>query len=142
MTFRSLIAALALISSVAAAAQPPSLVGAWRGVAQVRGVTVEFDLVIQPNGAFTETERTQTLMTMQTGQTHILAPNLVAFVIQDWRPRTMPVYRPNGAIGGYYSQQPTSKPPGGTWRMTWRGPNSVVLQDTVFGGAVTFNRIS
>jgi hypothetical protein len=72
---------------------------------------------------------------------HILAPNLVTFVVQDWRPRTMSVYRPNGAVGGYYSQQPTSKPPDGTWRMTWRGPNSVVLQDAVFGGAVTFNRV-
>jgi hypothetical protein len=140
MTLKSLIAAFALVSVTAAAAQAPSLIGAWRGIAQVRGVTVEFDMVIQPNGDFAETERTRTLMTRQTGQIHFVAPSIVTFVVQDWQPRTMPVYRPNGAVGGYYSQQPTAKPPGGTWRLTWRGPNSVVMQDATFGGAVTFNR--
>lgn len=141
MTLKSLIAAFALASLTTAQAQTASLVGSWRGFAQIRGAAVEFDLVVQPNGVFTETERSRALMTMQSGQTHFAAPDLVIFEVQDWRPRTMPVYHPTGTVGGYYTQQPTSRPPGGTWRLTWRGPNSVVMRDVNLGGAVTFNRV-
>jgi len=133
-------AALALAAG-GAHAQVASLVGSWRAFANIGGAQVVFELVVQPNGAYSETQRSATLMTMQTGEVRQAGPNLVAFVVEDWRPRTMPVYHPTGTVGGYYTQQPTSKPPGGVWRIRFNGRNSVTMQDANLGGVITFTRV-
>jgi len=69
------------------------------------------------------------------------AANVVAFQVEDWQPRTLPVYHATGTTGGYYTQEPVPRPPGGVFRYKFTSPNSVTLQDTNLGGAVTFNRV-
>jgi hypothetical protein len=133
-------AALAVLASQAHA-QDASLAGSWQGVVQVQGVRVDFALTVQPNGAFTETEATGTLRTMQSGEIRQTAPGVVTFIVEDWQPRTMPTYHATGTTGGFYTQTLTSKPPGGTWALIWQGQNTVTLRDVNGGGAVTFTRV-
>jgi hypothetical protein len=129
--------AVLAVTGFAVHAQGYSLVGTWRGA--VMGMA--FELVVQPNGAYSEIERSATIMTMQQGEVRALGPGLIAFVVEDWAPKTMPVYHATGTVGGHYTQQPTTKPPGGTWRIRFNGPNSVTMQDARLGGMVTFQRV-
>jgi hypothetical protein len=129
------IAAVAL-AAAAGAAQAQSLAGSWVGTA----MGVGFQLTVQPNGAYIETERKGALMTQQTGVIRQTGAGVISFVVENWSPKTMPVYHATGTVGGYYTQQPTSKPPGGTYRIVWRGPTSFTLTDTTYGGSITFQR--
>ena len=129
------------LAGTGAWAQGGSLAGTWRAMAAPGGVPVEFDLVVQPSGAYSETERSASAMTMQTGEVRQVGPGVIIFVVEDWQPRTMPQYHPTGTVGGYYIQIPTSKPPGGTWRIQFNGPNSVTMQDANLGGVLTFQRV-
>ena len=135
------LAAATFAIATSAQAQPGGLVGSWRAVANIGGADVEFDLVVQPNGAFSETEQAAGGMTMQTGEVQDAGQDMIAFVVEDWQPRSMPVYHPTGTVGGYYTDEPTAKPPGGVWRLTWNGSNEVTMQDVQGGGAVTFERV-
>ncbi|HEY3798734.1 MAG TPA: hypothetical protein VGL58_10310 [Caulobacteraceae bacterium] len=134
-------AGLALAAGAAPAQDIGSLTGHWQATAQVGMTPVAFDLVVQPNGTYSETERSGTLMTIQSGEIRVAGAGLIAFVVEDWSPKTMPVYHPTGTVGGYYGQSPTTKPPGGVWRMQFNGPSSMTVQDTSYGGVVIFNRV-
>jgi hypothetical protein len=123
-------------------AEDGSWTGEWRGQSPVAtGAMMVVDLVVQPSGAFSETEQGGPIMTMQTGQMSAAGAGEVSFVVQDWQPRSMPVYHAVGTQGGYYTQEQTSAPPGGTWRYRFNGPNSVTLQDVNMGGAITLTRV-
>ena len=53
----------------------------------------------------------------------------------------MPVYHPQGTVGGYYTQQPTSRPPGGTYTYVFNGPNSVTFTDINTSTSITLTRM-
>ena len=80
-------------------------------------------------------------MTTLSGHYAFPAANVVAFQVEDWQPRTLPVYHATGTTGGYYTQEPVPRPAGGVFRYKFTSPNSVTLQDTNLGGMVTFNRV-
>ena len=91
------------------AAHAQSLTGSWQGAA----MGILFQLTVQPNGAYIETQRSGTLMTQQQGEVRSAGQGMIAFTVDDWQPKTMPQYHPTGTVGGYYTQIPTSRPPGG-----------------------------
>ena len=139
MQFKS--KAAALVAGVgfilaAGAAHAQSLTGSWRGVA----MGVAFQLTVQPNGAYIETESKGTLMTQQTGAIQSAGAGMIGFTVADWAPKTMSQYHPTGTVGGYYTQAPTSRPPGGVYRIVWNGPNAFTLTDVRLGGSITFIR--
>jgi hypothetical protein len=140
MKFKSLAFAVIAASPLAlgaSVARAESLSGSWRGFA----MGIEFDLVVQPNGAFSETERSGTSMTMQSGVIRSAGANVLAFEVQDWEPKTQQVYHPTGTVGGYYTPEPLAKPPGGVWRIQFDSPNSITMTDVNQGGSVTFSRV-
>jgi hypothetical protein len=140
MSIKSRAFALAAFMSLAlagSAAHAQSLTGAWRGIA----MGIVFQLVVQPNGAYVETQSQGQLMTQQTGAIQSAGPGVVVFTVDTWSPSTMPVYHATGTVGGYYTQQPTTKPPGGTWRLVVNNANSFTLTDINLGGSITFNRV-
>ena len=134
--FAALAAAAAFVLA-AGAAQAQSLTGSWRGAAM--GMFVQ--LTVQPGGRYIETQRSGAIMTQQSGEVRPAGPGLVAFTVEDWRPRTMPRYVPTGSSGGYWIQTPTTRPPGGVWRMRFNGPNSVTFTDARLGGSITYTRV-
>jgi hypothetical protein len=115
----------AAVTLAASAAQAQSLTGSWQGFAQ----GIQFNLVVQPDGAYSETQRSGSLMTMQEGVIQSAGAGEIAFVVQNWQPQQEP-----------YTGQQTTKPPGGIWRVQFNGPNSVTMQDARLGGVVTFTR--
>jgi hypothetical protein len=114
-----------------------SLVGQWRGVFQ--GITIT--LVVQPNGEYIQTNQKGTLMTQESGPYRLAAPNTLIFSVTNWAPKTQKVYHPTGTTGGYYTNEPTAKPPGGTDTYVFNGPNTVILTDQVVHGSITMNRV-
>jgi len=134
---RLVLPAVLVLGATVAAAQQDDFVGQWRGAAS--GMTIT--LVVQPNGRFTMTEQSGTLMTQQSGPYKLVAPNTIVFTVADWQPRTMPVYHPTGTVGGYYSQEPMAKPPDGLYSYAFNGPNAVVLTDQVMHSSITMNRV-
>ncbi len=140
MSIKSRVAAIAAAAAfilAAGAADAQSLTGSWRGVA----MGYFFQLTVQPNGAYIETESKGTLMTQQTGAIEQAGPGMIAFTVEDWQPKTMPQYHPTGTIGGYYTQVPTSRPPGGVYHLVFDGPNAFTLTDVRLGGSITFSRV-
>lgn len=137
-TILTLMALLAFGS--AARAQEPALVGSWRGSApSAPGVT--FNLVVGADHSYSEQAVAGSLMTLQQGHYQVVAPDVVTFVVEEWKPRTYSVYHPTGTVGGYYTDEPVAKPPGGTWRIQFTSPDSFTMQDVNFGGMAVFNRV-
>ena len=137
----AVMAAASLIGTVAHA--QGSLAGSWRAVLNINGTMVEFDMVVQPNMAFSETQKSNGGMTMQTGQVQQTGPDTVTFVVEDWEPKTMPSYSFAPQCPGQpcWHQIPTTKPPGGTWRYWFNGPNSLGMHDVYMGGDITYQRV-
>jgi len=149
--FRTVFSAILVLGAVVAPAQQaggvieplpqqqqqPSLAGQWRGVYQ--GITIT--IVIQPNGQYTQTARSATAMTEQSGPYRLVAPNTIIFAVTNWAPKTMPVYHPTGTVGGYYTQQPTTKPPGATDTYVFKGANTMILTDQMMHGSITMTRV-
>ncbi len=125
----------------ATAPQAQSLVGAWRGFVNMNGMNGQFDLVVQPSGAYSETLQAGQMMTMQSGEIRATGPGIITFVVEDWEPKSHNVYMPQGTVGGYYSPEASDKPPGGAWRVQFNGPNSFMMQDVNLGGTITFTRV-
>ena len=134
---RLVLPAIVVLGATAAAAQQNSLVGQWRGVFQ--GITIT--IVIQSNGQYTTTTRSATVMTEQDGQYNLFAPSTIIFSVTNWAPRTMPVYHAYPSGGGYYTQEPTTMPPGGTDTYVFKGANTVILTDQMMHGSVTMTRV-
>jgi hypothetical protein len=125
------------LGALSAPAQQNSLVGQWRGVYQ----GIALSIVIQPNGQYTQTAQSGTLMTQQSGPYKFMAPNTIIFSVENWEPKTMPVYHPTGTVGGYYSNEPMAKPPGATDKYVFNGPNTMVLTDQMTRGSITMTRV-
>ena len=117
--------------------QQPSFVGQWRGV--YSGITIT--ITIQPNGQYTQTAQSGTIMTEQSGPYKLFAPNTIVFSVTSWAPKTMPVYHPTGTVGGYYTQQPMAKPSGATDTYVFKGADTVVLTDQMTHGSITMTRV-
>jgi hypothetical protein len=140
--FRAAFAAgLISIPAAVAYAQVNPFVGTWQGVAVVNGTSINFNLVMGPDQRYSQQLQSGSLMTMESGHYTITNQNVIVFQVEDWQPKTLPVYHPTGTVGGYYTQDPAPKPPGGTFRFQFNSPGSVSLQDVNFGGNITFNRV-
>jgi hypothetical protein len=126
-----------LVPAIAPAQQNP-FVGSWRGVAQVNGAAITFNTVMAPDLRYSQQQVMGRYMTTLSGHYSFPAANVVAFQVEDWQPRTLPLYHPSGTTGGYDTQEPVPKPPGGVFRFQFASPNSVTPQDTNLGGKVTF----
>jgi hypothetical protein len=114
-----------------------SLAGTWQGSAD----GVSFQLIVQPNGAYSEIQTAGALMTQQSGIIQQTGSGVVTFVVQDWSPKTQGVYHPTGTVGGYDTQQPVGKPAGGTWQVQFNGPNAFSLKDVNLNGIIAFSRV-
>lgn len=64
----------------------------------------------------------------------------MSLVIEDWQPKTMHVHHGTGTTGGCYTNESAARPPGGTYRVTFQGPNQLVMQSLTMGGSVTWYR--
>ncbi len=137
----ALAGAVVLLAGRAVLAQSGFWAGAWRGEARVGSATMLVELVVQPDGTYVETERSGSMMTMQSGQVRLPAAGKIAFTVTGWQPRTTPAYHALGGAGGFYAPALPSKPPGGVWRYRFTDADTVVLQGAGLGGSMMLVRV-
>ncbi|MGA3071018.1 MAG: hypothetical protein ABSD43_12460, partial [Terracidiphilus sp.] len=82
-----------------------------------------------------------TVQTMQSGPYKLVSPNTIVFSVAEWAPKTMQVYHPTGTVGGYYTSESASKPPGATDKYVFTGPNAMTLTDLMNRGSVPMTRV-
>jgi hypothetical protein len=114
-----------------------SFAGTWRGTYQ----NITFTIVIQPNGQYTQTAQSGSLMTEQSGPYTLAAPNTIIFSVTNWAPKAQKIYHPTGTTGGYYTDQVVAKPPGATDSYVFRNANTLVLTDQMTHGSITLTRV-
>jgi len=124
-------------SATAVSAQQYSLVGQWRGVYQ--GITIT--IAIQANGQYSQLAQSAAGMTQQSGLYRLVIPNSIVFEVTNWAPKTMQVYHAVGTQRGYYTSEPTTKPPGADDTYVFNGPNTLVLTDKIVHGSITMTRV-
>jgi hypothetical protein len=145
---RLILPAILVLGATAAAAQQYSFAGTWRGTYQ----NITFTIVIQPNGQYTQTAQSGSLMTQQSGPYRLVAPNTIIFSVTSWAPTTQKIYPPyppsgdctpaNTSTGaGCYTTERVAKPSGATDSYVFRGANTVVLTDQMMHGVLTLNRV-
>ena len=130
------VAFAAALTAASAQAQQNPFVGVWRAATEMGTITT----VMGPDMRYSEQVVAGSIMTLQQGN-YVINGDLVSFEVLDWEPKTMPRYQPLGTQGGYWTEVPTTKPPGGTFRFHFTSPNTVTMQDVNFGGSATFTRI-
>ena len=125
---------MALAAPLIAGAQSP-YDGVWRATLAANGQRCSVDLVMRV-GEYSELLRCGSLMTRQVG-TYVVSGGLLIRQVVNWAPRTMPVY--DIYIG--WHDEPTSKPPGGSYQVTFLSRDSMTWRDVNFGGTITFYRV-
>ena len=133
-------AAIAFAALSTAEAQQNPYVGAWRGVVTMNGLAITMDLIMQPDMRFSEQEATYAGVSMQTG-TYIIAGDQLTLNVEDFEPKTHPVYHPTGTVGGYFTYEPNAKPPGGTYRVRFLSADSFIVRDVYYLGEMRFDRV-
>ena len=128
--------ALALLLAACAPAGLQSLGGNLTGGWHATYGPIQFVLTVQPNGAYTETQTSGGVMTQQTGMIQPAGPGQVAFTVQDWQPKSQSL----PGAGGQVVTVPVQPPPGGVYRIQFSGPDAFTLQDTTYGGVITYTR--
>lgn len=78
---------------------------------------------------------------MELGNYRLFPQNVVTLEVLDWYPKTQPVCHAIGTTGGYYTQEPTPRPPGGSYNYVFGSPNSVTLTDLNTHASVTLTRM-
>ena len=67
---------------------------------------------------------------------HVFSNGILVRDVIDWGPRKR--YVLDNGYSGHYEEN--AKPPGGSFRVTFTSPDTMVWQDVNFGGTVTYRR--
>lgn len=124
---------LAVAAQVAAA---QNLMGKWVGSTVINGQRYAFTMTITAGNRYIETAQMGTLMTTQSG-TYVFTNGLLVRSVIDWSPKQQMVMNP--PLGT--KPVPVAKPPGGSFRVTFTGANTMVLQDVNTRGTLTYQRV-
>ena len=121
---------------VAHVAVAQNLMGKWEGSTVVNGQRYSFTMTITAGNHYIETAQAGTLMTTQSG-TYVFTNGLLVRNVTDWEPKQQMVVNPPYGTRSV----PVARPPGGSFRVTFNGPNTMVLQDTKLKGTLTYQRV-
>jgi hypothetical protein len=141
-----IIAAVALLATPAApAAAANPFVGTWQTTTSVVGaggmrMNVTIQIVFSPQGTYSEldhaTSNIYNMMTRETGNYLLLAPNTLRLVVTNWNPKQQCGIVGQGCV-------PIRKPPGSALRYKFTSATTFTAQDVTFGNGptVTYRKI-
>lgn len=109
--------------------------GSWKASLVVGGQRCGISLIMQPAQRYSETVRCGSMMTRQSG-TYVVSNGLLIRNVMDWDPKQR--YVMDNGYSGHW--ETNAKPPGGSYRVNFVSPNSMVWHDVNFGGNITFRR--
>lgn len=133
---RFAVMSLALVA-LPVAVSAGSFTGTWHGALRLNGQSCTIQVVLAPNGSYVQTARCGTVTTEQSGSYKIFPDNEIGFTVVDWEPKTR--YVVGSQVGSGHVER-NAKPPGGMFKITVTGPNSMVWKDVDYGGAITMIR--
>jgi hypothetical protein len=132
---RLTVLALAFVLTAQFAAAQNELDGTWNAVMTIYGQRCTVDLVMTAGQHYTETLQCGNLTTWQAG-IYVFSNGILAREVTDWEPKER--YVLDNGYSGHYEEN--AKPPGGSFRVTFTSPDTMVWQDVNFGGTLTYRR--
>lgn len=128
----------------AAPASESSVVGQWRTVMQANIVTI----TIQANGQYMQLEVPQNggMKFAQGGPYQLIAPNIIAFTVTDWSPKSRMIFVPcgiaNNPVCNTQQEQDIPQPPNSSYAYRFNGPNTMILSNPNTREVLTFTRVT
>ena len=128
----------------AAPASQGGVVGQWRTVLQ--GST--YTITIQANGQYMQVGVPQNggMTLAQGGPYQLISPNIIAFTVTDWSPKTrmnfVPCGDPNNPACNREQEQPIPQPPNSSYTYRFNGPNTMILSNPNTREVLTFTRVA
>jgi hypothetical protein len=125
-------------------AQQSSVVGQWRTLLQSSIYTITIDA----NGQYIQVAAPQNGggKFAQGGPYQLIAPNIIAFTVTDWSPKTrmnfVPCGDPNNPACNREQEQPIPQPPNSSYTYRFNGPNTMILSNPNTREALTFTRVA
>ncbi|MFZ1123596.1 MAG: hypothetical protein WAN59_00455 [Candidatus Baltobacteraceae bacterium] len=135
--------AVGLALAQVGAAQAYTLAGTWQGSLMLGSIPCAVQTVYVPTGTYSELMRCGATMTRQAG-TYVLRGNLLLRSVESWDPRTqwiVDLCPGDSSRPGCGHWQQLSKPPGGTYALTFVDAGTVSLRDVNFGGQIVMRRV-
>ena len=134
--FASLVLALVLAAAPRAGSAAQPFAGTWRALATTGGMQCRFDLVMTTAGQYIEQAQCGPYMTSQRGTYRVFANGTLSRSVTNWSPAQHVVVDPGGS-----HLEPSSRPPGGSYRYTFPNANTMVWRDLIMGGTLTWRRV-
>jgi hypothetical protein len=128
----------------AAPASQSGVVGQWRTV--LSGST--YTITIEANGQYIQlgVPLNGGMKLAQGGPYQLISPNIIAFTVTDWSPKTkiglVPCGIPNQPVCNVEQVQPIPKPPDSSYAYSFNGPNTMILSNPNTREVLTFTRVT
>ncbi len=124
---------LSLVAIPATGATNP-FIGTWQATTVTSGVRLTIQLVLNPQGGFSELDQGissgNRMITQETGTYALFAPNTLRLNVLNWQPKVQ-CMAPSGCF-------PIRKPPGTTYRYRFTSATTFMAQDVTFGNGPIF----
>jgi hypothetical protein len=120
------------------------VVGQWRAVLQ--GTT--YTITMNANGQYIQLAVPQNggMKLAQGGPYQLIAPNIIAFTVTDWSPKSkiglVPCGIPNQPVCNVEQVQPVAQPPNSSYDYSFNGPNTMILSNPNTREVITFTRVT
>ena len=134
--FASLVLALVLSALPRESRAAGQFAGTWRALATTSGMQCRFDLVMTTSGEYIENAHCGPYATSQRGIYRVFSNGTLSRSVTNWSPAQALVVDANGS-----HLQPTTRPPGGSYRYTFTNANTMVWRDLLMGGVLTWRRV-
>jgi len=109
--------------------------GTWYSALVVNGQRCTIKLIMSPGRRYNEAIRCGGYMTWQSGN-YVFANGTLVRSVVDWEPKQR--YVLDTGYSGHY--EANAKPPGGSFRVAFTSPDTMVWRDVQFGGSLTYQR--
>jgi len=120
------------------------VVGQWRTVLSGNIVTITIDangqyiqLMVPQNGG---------MKFAQGGPYQLIAPNIIAFTVTDWSPKSrmilVPCGDPSNPVCNTQQEQNIPQPPNSSYAYRFNGPNTMILSNPNTREVITFSRVT
>ena len=120
------------------------MVGQWRAVLSGSTYTITMDA----NGQYIQLAVPQngSMKFAQGGPYQLISPNIIAFTVTDWSPKTrmilVPCGDPSNPVCNTQQEQNIPQPPNSSYAYRFNGPNTMILSNPNTREVITFTRVT
>lgn len=127
---------LVVVATPRASVAAGSFAGSWRAAATTGGMQCQFALAMTTSGEYIEQARCGPYVTGQRGTYRVFSNGTLSRSVTNWSPAQHIVVD----AGGGSHLEPSSRPPGGSYRYTFTNAKTMVWRDLIMGGTLVWHR--